>query len=92
MKSPTFSGFSVIQHTMASRSCPEDGLLCGRQIMSPREMSMLSANRMVTDIGAKASSTGPSKVSMLAMVVVSPEGRIKTSSPGRNTPPSMRPA
>ena len=53
---------------------------------------MSSARRMVTDIGAKASSTGPSKVSMPATVVVRPDGSTITSSPGRNTPPSTRPA
>ena len=36
--------------------------------MSPRLMSMSSASRMVTDIGANASSTGPSAVSIDAIV------------------------
>ena len=40
------------------------GLLFGRQIMSPREMSISSSSRTVTDIGGKASSTSPSAVSI----------------------------
>jgi hypothetical protein len=58
------SELSVIQHTMASMSWDHRGLVVRRQIMSPRLMSISSARRMVTDIGANASSTGPSAVSM----------------------------
>ncbi len=47
---------------------------------------MSSASRMVTDIGGNASSTGPSKVSMPATVVVSPDGSTMTSSPGAEHP------
>ena len=53
---------------------------------------MSSASRTVTDMGGNASSTGPSKVSMPATVVVRPDGSTITSSPGRNTPPATRPA
>ena len=48
------------------------GALFGRQIMSPREMSISSASRTVTDIGGNASSTGPSAVSIAAIGVVKP--------------------
>ena len=43
-------------------------------------------------MGAKASSTGPSEVSIRAMRDVKPEGSTTTSSPGLNTPPATRPA
>ncbi len=55
---------SDIQQTMASMSWPTWGWFLRRAIMSPRAMSISSARRTVTDIGAKASSTGPSAVSM----------------------------
>ena len=55
---------SSIQQTIASTSCVTRGWLCGRQIMSPREMSISSLSVMLTDIGEKASSTGPSAVSI----------------------------
>ena len=77
---------------MASRSCPQWGRLRTRAIMSPRDMSTSSASLIVTAIGAKASSTGPSAVSMLATVELRPEGRTTTSSPGLNTPPATVPA
>ena len=83
---------SVIQHTMASMSWLTTGWLFGRQIMSPREMSMSSSRRIVTDIGANASATGPSNVSIDAIREVKPDGSTTTSSPGLNTPPATRPA
>ena len=63
---------SSIQHTTASMSRATVGWLCGRQIMSPRLMSISSARRTVTDIGAYASSIGPSASSTAAMVEVNP--------------------
>src|SRR5690606_29332342 len=83
---------AAIQQTIASISWATCGWLCGRQIMSPREMSRSSANRSVTDMGGNASSTGPSNVSIPVIVVVRPEGRWSTSSPGFSTPPATCPA
>ena len=57
-------GPSDIQHTMASKSWVTVGWLCGRQIMSPREMSMSSSSSSVTDIGGNASATSPSAVTI----------------------------
>jgi hypothetical protein len=42
---------------------------------------MLSSNNNVHDIGEKACSISPSKLSILAILEVKPEGRIVTSSP-----------
>ena len=83
---------SSIQQIMASMSWPTSGWLCGRQIMSPREMSISSVRVMATDIGANASSTGPSGPSMRSMVVAKPDGSATTSSPGLSTPPAIVPA
>ena len=69
---PARSGLSTIQQTIASTSWVTIGALFGRQIMSPRDTSRSSASRTVTDIGAYASSTGPSAVSIAAIRVVSP--------------------
>ena len=77
---------------MASMSWLISGWLPGRQIMSPRDTSTSSVSRIDTDIGGNASSTGPSNVSIPAMVVVIPDGSTTTSSPGRNTPPATTPA
>ena len=77
---------------MASMSWPTWGWLLGRQIMSPREMSISSVRVMATDIGAKVSSTGPWGPSMLAMVDSKPDGSTTTSSPGLSTPPATVPA
>ena len=60
--------------------------------MSPRLTSISSARRTVTDIGANASSTGPSAVSIDAIVDVKPDGSTTTSSPGLSTPPATCPA
>ncbi len=62
------------------------GRLWTRQIMSPRLMSRSSARRIVTDIGGNASSTGPSAVSIAAIVDVNPDGSTMTSSPALNMP------
>ena len=56
---PARSGRSLNQHTIASMSWVTVGTLFGRQIMSPRLMSMSSARRTLTDIGGIASSIGP---------------------------------
>jgi hypothetical protein len=60
--------------------------------MSPRETSRSSSRRTVTDIGANASSSGPSCVSTDATFERAPLGSTTTSSPGRNTPPAIWPA
>ena len=83
---------SSIQQIIASMSWAGRGALCGRQIMSPREMSIWSSRRTVTDIGAYASSTGPSAVSTEAIREVKPLGSTMTSSPGLSTPPATCPA
>ena len=83
---------SVIQQTIASMSWDTAGVLLGRQIMSPREMSISSSIVSVTDIGEKASATSPSAVRIFAMRVDSPDGRWVTSSPGLRTPPANWPA
>ncbi|OIQ75503.1 hypothetical protein GALL_428330 [mine drainage metagenome] len=59
--------------------------------MSPREMSRSSASVKVTDIGAKACCRSPSKVTMLLICEVSPEGSTVTASPTLTEPDSMRP-
>ena len=69
------SGSSDIQQTVASSSRTTFGALCGRAITSPRETSTSSARRIVTDSGAKASSSGPSWVSIASIVVVLPGGQ-----------------
>ena len=87
------SGWSESIHaTIASRSCDGVGWLCGRQIMSPREMSRSSVSSSVTAIDGRASATGPSAVSMRSMRVVSPDGSTITSSPGRSVPAATVPA
>ena len=55
-------------------------------------MSISSSKVMQTDMGEKASSTSPSKVSIDLIFEVNPEGSIVTSSPGLKTPPSILPA
>ena len=67
-------------------------MLFGRQIMSPRLMSISSASRTVTDMFGVASSIGPSKASTPAMVEREPAGSTITSSPGRKLPPATVPA
>jgi hypothetical protein len=86
------SDSAVSQHTIASMSWPTCGRFRTRQIMSPRDTSSSSARRIVTAIGENASPTGPSAVSIVAIVVVSPDGSTTTSSPGLNTPPATVPA
>ena len=53
---------------------------------------MSSPSTSVTDIGGNASETGPRAVSMRLTVVVKPDGRCMTSSPGLITPPATWPA
>ncbi len=47
---------------------------------------------MTTAMGGKASSTGPSAVSIVWMVVATPDGMMTTGSPWRNTPLATDPA
>ena len=57
---PARSGASPSQHTTAERSCVGSGAPSTPAMMvSPREMSISSARRSVTDCGAKASSALP---------------------------------
>ena len=77
---------------MASISCVMLGWLLGRQIMSPLATPTGSARVIVTAMGGKASSTGPSAVSIVRMVVATPEGMTTTGSPGRKTPLATVPA
>ena len=77
------SGRSDIQQTIASMSWVCVGWLCGRQIMSPRLMSMSSSSRRVTDIGGKASSSGPSNVS-ICDPAVAPTAGPRLRRPGGN--------
>ena len=60
--------------------------------MSPREMSRSSSKRKVTAIGANASLSGPSKVSIEEIRVSSPLGSTTTASPGRKIPAAICPA
>ena len=66
---PTLQRARSRPSSRSSRRCParRPARCCGRQIMSPREMSISSASRTVTDIGGNASSTGPSAVSIAAI-------------------------
>src|SRR5262249_16088077 len=90
---PTVSGRdSSIQQTIASTSWATDGALFGRQIMSPREWSISSARRTVTDMGGNASAIGASAVSIDEIVEVNPLGSTMTSSPGFITPEATWPA
>ena len=78
---------------MASMSWAAAGRLCGRQIMSPREMSTSSSSSSVTDIGANASrDLGPGRLDHGCTLVANPDGRCSTSSPGLSTPPATWPA
>ena len=86
------SGVSLSQQTISSMSCPTCVGLSGRTNMSPRLMSISSSSVSVTDIGANASGRGPLNVSMLLTRVEKPDGSTVTSSPGRKTPPAIRPA
>ena len=54
---------------------PPCGWLFGRQIMSPREMSISSSSRSVTDIGGNASSHRPVEGVDRGDPVVRPDGR-----------------
>ena len=83
---------SSIQQTMASMSWATFGRSCGRQIMSPRDTSISSSRRTVTDMGGKASSTSPSAVSTERIRLVKPEGSTITSSPFLRMPPITWPA
>ena len=55
-------------------------------------MSISSASVMVTAIGGNASSTGPSAVSIDAIVDSRPDGSATTRSPGLSTPDATVPA
>ncbi len=89
---PTSSGWSSIHTTIASKAWATRGWLSDRTIMSPRLASTSSARVSVADIGANASSTGPSGPSTCLTVVVFREGSTVTSSPGRTTPEASVPA
>jgi hypothetical protein len=86
------AALSSIQQTWASISWATVGTLWGRQSMSPRLMSRWSFRVTVTDIGGKASSTGPSAVSIDSIVVSRPLGSTRTGSAGLITPEATVPA
>ena len=54
--------------------------------MSPRLMSISSSRHKATDMGANASSSSPSQVTMDFTRLVRPEGSTVTGSPRRTTP------
>src|SRR5437763_16479034 len=83
---------SDIQDTIASTSWVADGWLCGRQIMSPREMSMSSSSTRVADIGGNASSTGPRAESQRLALEVKLDGTCVTVPPALITPTATLPA
>lgn len=81
---PMVSGWSETWHTVASTSWVTAGASSAYAIRSPREMSMSSASRIVTDWGAQAMSTLSPSASIAVTVEVRPEGRTVTVSPTRN--------
>ncbi len=60
--------------------------------MSPLATPTGSASVMATAMGGNASSTCPSAVSIVRMVVATPDGITTTGSPGRKTPLATVPA
>jgi hypothetical protein len=79
---------------MASMSCDRVHRAIGCSdgtIMSPRDTSISSARWTVTDIGGKASATGPAGVDAV-IVDVKPLGSTTTSSPGLQDAPATVPA
>ncbi len=89
---PTVSGWSATWQTVASTSCVTAGASSAGAIRSPRETSMSSARRIVTDCGAQATSTLSPSASIPSIVVVRPDGSTETRSPTRNTPAAIWPA
>ena len=83
---------SASQAIVPSMSWVTGGTLREVTIRSPREMSMSSASRSVTDWGANASvSSSPAK-SMPVTVLVRPLGCTVISSPTRTRPEAIWPA
>ncbi len=60
--------------------------------MSPRLTSISSSRQTATDMGANASSSSPSQVTMDFTRLVRPEGSTVTGSPRRTTPEASVPA
>ena len=80
------------QQIRASKRRLMVGWLEGRQIRSPRETSTSSSSRSVTAIGGKACATGPSGVSIDAILEDFRDGITITSSPWLKMPPTTDPA
>ncbi len=88
---PGSIGSSFIQ-TRSPRTGRPLRRIFGAAITSPREQSISSASVSVTDCPATASSRSPSNVTMRATVLVLPEGRTRTLSPGAIVPVATSPA
>ncbi len=88
---PGTSGSSVIHTTIASKLRSTRGRLCGCTSTSPRLTSISSASVTVIACGGNASSRSPSCVTMRFTVLVLPEGRATTGSPGRMMPEASVP-
>lgn len=89
---PGTSASSFIHTTIASKVWSTLGTLPGRTSMSPRLESISSSSVIVTDCGAKASSSSPSKVTMLFTRLFRREGSETISSPLRMIPEAIVPA
>ncbi len=89
---PTVSGASATWHTVASTSCVVAGASLLGTIRSPREMSMSSSSRTVTDCVVQAMSTGLPSRSMPEIFEARPEGSTVTDSPTRKEPAAIWPA
>lgn len=61
------------------------GIMGGGKKIAAGDIEVMRKTQ-VTDCGANASSSGPSKVSIPIIVEVAPEGRTVTASPTRTTP------
>ena len=73
-------------------ACDFSGRFWEETIKSPRLRSISCDSVSVTASPASACGLSPSKVTMEAMVVSRPEGRIVTASPGWTLPATIVPA
>ncbi len=89
---PTVRGASATWQTVASMSCVVGGASLLGTIRSPREMSMSSWSRRVTDCVVQATSTGSPSRSIPVIFVERPEGSTVTCSPTRKEPAAICPA
>src|ERR1035441_3109189 len=86
------SGFWFIHTRVASNRRAACGRLPESASMSPRLTSISSSRQTATDMGANASSSSPSQVTMDLTRLVRPEGSTVTGSPLRTTPEASVPA